>query len=479
MDLFVMPAHNWSKQVNNVVPENMLIYGTEEVNLNSVSNIEFAIDIKNNELINEGDVIYFRRNQKDKLYRVVKKSIENELCIFYGIDEMDFIIERYAPLPEMRFQNQRLRDVMIKIFEEKTTDNRTIEVGSVQYPTNKGYFSGSFCNQTRASALEELSKQCNVEFEKKIFVNNEGEISKLQINSKEKIGEDRNVFFEYGSNLLKVVKESDSSETYNRIIGLGKGKETENGYGRRIDFSEISFSRTGFTSKPKGQRYLQIGSSRNQSTKIVVFEDIEDPNELIERSAEWLLENSRPKVHFETEAYTKEVLNIGDRVNISRHDLGIHYKARVFKITYDLKKDNTKYEFGDTFLEKPIKKLENTISSSPNLRCNNLSADNVSFLNLKSTSLESGNIVSNQFITKVSPGEQITINPIQLVNDFKKINFKINDSGDLDIDETSMLNTEVLKSAIVTNDQNEIVGIDYNKIIPWLVAAFQNNNKEE
>lgn len=494
MDLYVLAlSPHANKKITNVIRHDSILYGQETINLNSASTIEFATNIEVSKTLKVGDLVHYYKHSNfggSVVYRILKKNIEGAVCTFFGIEESYYCVEKQAPLSEMRFNNQNPRYVIEKIIKGEKYDNAG-EIKMYGYYGNGSQtsnFSGTFCNQTRLSALNEISEKCNLEFEFETKINpstrqNEGTYVKV-VNQ---IGKDTGVIFEYGSNLLKIIYETDYSECYSRAIGLGKGEEVGDGFGRRINLEGVSGSGIGGgMTKITANRFVEYHNTNSTATKIVVFDECTDKKELLLLTAKWLEENWRPKVHFKTEGYNTKTLNIGDRVTVVRHDIDIRYDTRIFKITRDLKDPKqVNYEFGEVQTDTPKQKLKQTIENTSVVSTKNFIAEQGSFVNMNTTqvkaySADTNQSFSNQFITKISPGKNIDINPIQLVKDFKKINFKINESGDLDIDESSMLNTEILKSATVANDQNEIIGIDYNKIIPWLVAAFQNqnNNKE-
>ncbi|MCU6218033.1 phage tail spike protein, partial [Enterobacter bugandensis] len=73
------------------------------------------------------------------------------------------------------------------------------------------------------------------------------------------IGKVSNKRFVYGSNALEVVRQRDRSQLYTSIIGRGKGEEVGDGYGRRIEFTNVEWkkSKGDPLDKPIGQNWLE------------------------------------------------------------------------------------------------------------------------------------------------------------------------------------------------------------------------------
>lgn len=173
-------------------------------------------------------------------------------------------------------------------------------------------------------------------------------------------GEDTGRRYVYGSNALEVVKEESQAGLYTAVIPRGKGEEKEDtgGFGRRINIKEVTWSKAKGNplDKPKDQEYLEIpemtdkfgypdGSAR---FKVVVYSDVEKPEDLIQKAYADLVANSRPLVEFKSQIRETDPLNLGDTVGIIRRDLNIFYKTRVFKVTRDIKAGvTTAVELGD------------------------------------------------------------------------------------------------------------------------------------
>ncbi|MEN4425886.1 phage tail spike protein [Streptococcus pyogenes] len=207
------------------------------------------------------------------------------------------------------------------------------------------------------SVFDSLLKVCSAwQLEMQFFVEmNNNEIGARYIDFKKRIGvaEGRRVV--YGHNALKILKQNEKAELITAVIGRGNGQEVSSaeeneggkaGYGRKITFKDVVWSKPDKPlDKPAGQLYLELPEATEKfgiavkgkkMPKIGVIDiDSDDPEDLIQRSYEYLLEHSRPRATFKTtSAYLKA--GIGDTVRVVRKDRNLDYEVRVFEITWDL-----------------------------------------------------------------------------------------------------------------------------------------------
>lgn len=206
------------------------------------------------------------------------------------------------------------------------------------------------------SVFDSLLKVCSAwQLEMQFFVEmNNNEIGARYIDFKKKIGvaEGRRVV--YGHNALKILKQNEKSELITAVIGRGNGQEVSSaeenesgkaGYGRKITFKDVVWTKPNNPlDKPAGQLYLELPEATEEyginikGKKVpkigVVDIDSDDPEELIQRSYEYLVNHARPRAVFKTtSAYLKA--NIGDTVRVVRKDRNLDYEVRVFEITWD------------------------------------------------------------------------------------------------------------------------------------------------
>src|SRR5699024_12097726 len=84
-------------------------------------------------------------------------------------------------------------------------------------------------------------------------------VTNKQVALKTAIGEKTSKRYTYGSNVLSIREEQDYSEVYTAVIGRGKGEEYEDtgGYGRRIEYTNVTRRKPNNPlDKPLGQRIL-------------------------------------------------------------------------------------------------------------------------------------------------------------------------------------------------------------------------------
>ena len=230
--------------------------------------------------------------------------------------------------------------------------------------------SPKFCSFYYISVLEAIQKIVNLwGFEVQFQVKIDGitnEIKQRNINLYAKLGKRTNKRFEYGSNLLSVTQANDNTGLYTALVGRGKGVQVSegdtdtdpNGYGRRITFANVVWSTQSGNplNKPAGQEYLEDPNATaaygfpdgHPRIGFVTFQDCEDPNELIQLTYDKLQEVNHPQVQFSASIADVGSLNLGDTIAIIRHDIGIEYYTRVFKVVHDLlDSSNNTVELGD------------------------------------------------------------------------------------------------------------------------------------
>ena len=239
-------------------------------------------------------------------------------------------------------------------------------------------------------ALQTIVNQWNLEVQFQVKLDGTtNQIKQRNVNMYTKLGKRTNKRFEYGSNLLSVKQENDSTGLYTALVGRGKGVQTQSadgstnpddtdpqGYGRRITFDDVEWSTANGNplNKPKGQLYLEDPQATanygfpdgHPRIGFVVFEDCEDPNELIQLTYNKLLEVERPQVQFSASIANVGSLDLGDTIAIIRHDIEIEYTTRVFKVVHNLLNSalNT-VELGDNLsarnsITQQISNIQNT-----------------------------------------------------------------------------------------------------------------------
>lgn len=312
------------------------------------------------------------------MFKLNDESIENDRITYTGIDAAYDELRGYAYIKEIRPVNRTAKEILQLILE----DTRW-EVGYIDSSTPTNTF---FYYQSVLECIQQVVQLFNVEVTFTYSFNTKTqEITARNVNVYKQQGRRTGKRFEYGSNLLTVTREEDSQDIVTALVGRGKGEEkldddtgeATGGYGRRINFKDVVWSKANGdpTDKPAGQEYVENKEATRifgyddgtPRTGIVVFEDIEDPTELLKATWASLLSSCRPKVCFKASVTDVGDLRLGDTIAIIRHDLGIEYFTRVFKVVRDLKNEqNNTVEMGDDLSQKTLTSYVTDISNTAN-----------------------------------------------------------------------------------------------------------------
>ena len=281
------------------------------------------------------------------LYRISSDNDESNSfsCVNFAVDELDnFIIKDVRP------SNKTFEYTINQLLSDSGCDWSLGVCDSVSTVTSTFYY------VSMREALKSLQGLgCEFTFTVEVTGN---EISKKIINCYNQIGVVTNKRFEYDDEVLNIVREQDRSNIITAVIGRGKGEEVGDGYGRRMEFTDVEWKKSDGKplDKPKGQNYLEYpemtaeyGIPSNEGMlprkKVVIFEDVEDQAELLQQTYDTLNYYSRPLVQFKTEILGSD--DIGNTVSIHRGDRNYHYQTRVFKVATDYVSGKVQASLGD------------------------------------------------------------------------------------------------------------------------------------
>lgn len=333
---------------------------TEEIN--AANQINFSMPLKDR----IADNIYYvaiptpRSKQKYLLFKLLSERVQNDRIEYQGIEEAYDELKQYGYIKDIR-PNDRTAEEMLKMVLEPTRWT----LGNVPETNHQ---STNFYYITYLEALQKIVGLFNIELTFEVTIDpKSNKITRRQVNVYNQQGQRTGKRFEYGSNLLTIEQEQDSQELITALVGRGKGEQvseghddTPDGYGRRITFADVVWTKKDGNpvDKPAGQEYLidpeateLYGfSDGNPRIGLTVFEDIEDPVELINATWRALQSLKRPKVSFKADVTDVGQLGLGDTVAIIRHDLKIEYFTRVYKVKHNLLNENdNQIELGDDF----------------------------------------------------------------------------------------------------------------------------------
>lgn len=292
------------------------------------------------------------------MFKIITEKVTDEQVTYTCIENA------YDELASYTYIQDKRPTAIASTMLQMTLDGTRWSVGACPEVSPK------FCSFYYISVLEAIQKIVNLwGFEVQFQVKIDGitnEIKQRNVNMYTKLGERTNKRFEYGSNLLSVTQANDSTGLYTALVGRGKGVQVSegdtdtdpDGYGRRITFADVVWSTQSGNplNKPAGQEYLEDSNATaaygfpdgHPRIGFVVFQDCEDPNELIQLTYNKLQEVNHPQVQFSASIADIGYLNLGDTIAIIRHDIGIEYYTRVFKVVHDLlDSSNNTVELGD------------------------------------------------------------------------------------------------------------------------------------
>ena len=301
------------------------------------------------------------------MYKVSKHTTKADTtdieAIQVGYDEL----KAYGYIKDRRFNNRPVLEAATAIVDGTDWQLGYVDTDLPNVNTNFYYIS-------RLEALSKLIEATGAEVRFRIEISGNKIIAK-RMDLYKKLGTFKGKRFAYGSNLLEIIKEEDTSELYTALVGRGKGEETDTGgFGRRITFAGVSWNKASGdpVDKPLGQEFIELPEMTayygypdgEPRTGIVEFGDIEEPEQLLKATYERLVEISRPQVQFKAKVQTTGDMQLGEEVAIIRSDLGFRYKTRVFRVKRDyLNNMFTEVELGDKLTEtlaSRIKKIDTT-----------------------------------------------------------------------------------------------------------------------
>jgi len=345
-----------TKEITNNVSE--LMNDTLSVSLPFDGTIKDASYIAVNDTKERGFSLYRILNTKDDNNQLSFESIN------FAVDELDnFIIKDIRP------KNRSFSYVIQQLLNDSGCD----WVLGVCEPTTT--VSSTFYYTSMKESLKAL-QELGAEFTFSVEISG-NKISKKIINCYKQIGKVTNKRFEYGEEVLSIVRQQDRTNIVTALIGRGKGEEVGDGYGRRTEFTNVEWKKSDGKplDKPKGQNWIEYpemtaeygipsnGKMLPRKT-VVVFDDVDDPAELLQKTYEQLAYYCRPLVQFSTEILGAD--SIGNTVSIHRGDRGYHYQTRVFKVVTDYTTGRVQASLGDNLsgnsLNRQLSQVQSNVS---------------------------------------------------------------------------------------------------------------------
>ncbi|HEP1819258.1 TPA: phage tail protein [Streptococcus suis] len=286
-------------------------------------------------------------------------SLTTLIGVQSGIEEL-----RKSPVFDKRPKNALARDVIMDLLNG--TNWRARFVGETTPHSTNFYYTSIF---------DALKKVCEVwDLEMQFFVEmNSNRIGARYIDFKQRIGEAVGKRVVYGHNALQILQEVERTNIFTALVGRGKGEETGDGYGRKITFENVVWSRTQGkpVDKPKGQKYLELplmtrqygiknaDGSMRPKIGFVDFSEEENPEILIERTYKALVDAARPQLTLKTSSVYLRGVKVGDTIRVVRHDKKLDYDTRIFEITFNrLNNQSSDIKLGDRIGESNEAKVQ-------------------------------------------------------------------------------------------------------------------------
>lgn len=370
MKMFLL---NHQQRVKKWLTDKNFIEATLTEQINAADELKFSLPLKARLPASFYFAVIPRPRHDDYLmFKIIQEQVQNDriqyTCVEAAYDEL----KSYNYIKDIR-PRDRTASNMLQIALQGTR-------WSVGQVSDGGTSSTNFYYVNTLEAIQKIVNLFNLEAVFSVSLDkHNARVVRRRVNLYSQQGERTGKRFEYGSNLLTVEREENSENLVTALIGRGKGEEiyhdadgnkttvpasnandAPDGYGRRINFADVVWSKANGNpvDKPAGQEYVEDPTATavygfddgKPRIGLEVFEDITDPNELLQATWKSLQVLKRPKVSFKASVMDVGNLGLGDTVAIIRHDIQIEYFTRVYKVTHNLldEKQNT-IELGDDF----------------------------------------------------------------------------------------------------------------------------------
>lgn len=312
------------------------------------------------------------------LFKIVTEKVSSDQIEYTAVESAYDELKSYHYIKDVRPENRKAGELL-----QTALEGTRWQVGQTY---DSGTFSTNFYYISTLEAIQKIVELCGLEVTFEITLNPKThQIEHRLVNLYAQQGQRTGKRFEYGSNLLTVEREESAENLITALIGRGKGEavyhedntaeETPDGYGRRINFADVVWSKKNGNpaDKPAGQEYVEDVDATAKygfddgkpRIGIEIFEDITDPVELLKATWSALQTLKRPQASFRASVMDVGDLGLGDTVAIVRHDIKIEYFTRVYKVTHNLldERQNT-IELGDDFSGSSITSTVNDLGKS-------------------------------------------------------------------------------------------------------------------
>lgn len=354
---------NNKEELIHIIKEQDLIEFTHKIEINTFDAAEFELPIEaiDKTIIEEMRFFgFFVRGRQFGVFRAYEVTMSDNYVV-KGLDRAESDLRTVRIIKDKRLQSVTA-DQALNVALEGTGYQLGEREGLTK--VNKTNFYYISPREALVKIIEAFNCEFRVRYE---FVENK--IINRYIDLYHRQGSYSGVQFEYGNNALEVTMEEDSDNVVTALIGRGKGEESTDsegnatgGYGRRIEFTDIVWTKTSGKpiDKPAGQNYIVLnddienkGLYQNGELKhrwgVFVDEEIEDKEVLLQATYQELLRLNNPIRKYKASILDlRDDIWLGDRVAIVKDSAKLSFEARIFSITIDkLNFDQSEVELGD------------------------------------------------------------------------------------------------------------------------------------
>lgn len=308
---------------------------------------------------------------KVHLYRVTDIKNDNFSLNITAIEESYDELSGYGYIEDRRWQDEMIDDP----FKTALAGTRW-KTGHIP---DLGHANINYYYESPLQAIDDMVDKYGAEFEF-VYSFDGNKITNRVVNAYAHVGQDTKKRFVYGSKALTVTREQKQDSIYTALIGRGKGEQVSDGsenasgqagYGRKINFGDVVWKKSSGkpVDKPKGQKFVEIPEATakygySDGTPRLGFADFPDETDtenLLQKTYDLLVDQSRPLTQFTASLIDVGNLNIGDQIMIIRHDIKISYKARVTEIKRNLLDNKlTTVTIGDQMVKDELQRSQDT-----------------------------------------------------------------------------------------------------------------------
>ncbi len=381
MDVYYFDTH---QKLIGVINEEHIIdaHLTKKINQGSTMSVEIVSRMA---LPEDARCMLIRDPDGDEylMFTIQNRKYKQETVTYTTMEYAWEQLTNRGLVKDYRPSGKSVRSVLQDILINYSADNDNWEIRKCNIDTS---VNTNFYYLTRTECLTKLVEVIG-KGELEFHVDFDGnKIVKTYIDFMAEIGSSNvSYWFEWEKNLIEVTNTSDESEIYASIVPRGKGElvsesqdGSPDGYGRRIGIEDITWSKSSGDplDKKKGSDTLtdyEVSNKYGRSYRLVIFEDIDDPKQLIRAAYRELKKHNHKQVQYSASVLDGQTVQLGDHVVI-RKAVGreIAYETRVFMIEYDLlRPQNSRISLGDDLTQDSLSKQISNIGKAIDSVANN------------------------------------------------------------------------------------------------------------